>query len=455
MQNLQLTQFYFHDAQYFTDQQLSDIQQQNEEIMKIDYQYNLIIYSFPSNEYINLKDLLFFQRSQILNLSKKQLIMISIKIIEAFKLLPNKTIFYDKICTSNIWIWVSNPLSKDNNHQIQFKAIFTINKNASSEKQNEEINYLSIKTIIQEILQNTDEKLQKQLEFCKIRDIFLYILEQNFEQVDQEQIQCGSYDPKLIEDFLKNLKLNDEKFQIEFGKSYGNLLRNIILNWAIKYPTQFITQNNFKALTIKDITKKLEIDGWFCTLFERYKNFNSQMDSLIYCLQVEQALNDLEKIQNNSKIQSKFQSLNLVNLQIKNQQEFLKKMFPQQCQMENYEFILPDIIQLYNKEIDIIITHGLKVMSNFYKQPQFFSEIRIQQYKFYKIGLNKLDDILFDSLKNQNSQNNLDYQYISKEIKEKLGNFFREEIFEVLKKLAKQQNKQIASCLIYNNQNKY
>ncbi|CAK63621.1 unnamed protein product (macronuclear) [Paramecium tetraurelia] len=74
MESLALTQYHFHNSKDINEEHLQLIEELNDEIVCIYYLQNIVTYSFPSNEYINLKDLLYFKViTEIFNIGKEHL----------------------------------------------------------------------------------------------------------------------------------------------------------------------------------------------------------------------------------------------------------------------------------------------------------------------------------------------------------------------------------------------
>ncbi|CAD8171051.1 unnamed protein product [Paramecium octaurelia] len=446
MENLALTQYHFHNAKDINQEYFQLIEDLNTEIVCIYYLQDIITYQFPANEYINLQDLLFFKEKNILAISKSQLILISIQILEALIKLQKSKILHNQINCQNTWIWVSKPLSSKQNNQIEFKASFSMFSKVSIDKANNDSpDFQSAKKVISQIFQLDDQLKMLDLNLERNAEQLISKLKQYLTQNGTEQKGDGSYDPKLIEKFLKNKKLSNEEFQDQFGNSNGIVMRNIFLNWAIKSEQQFINPTNCQKLSIKDLARELNIDKWFYELFEQLKTKRYLEDYLFYVLQISDALNDIKQIRNNSKLSNQFDFAELQNTIIKYEQKIHKSLFPQLSNhYDDKDNNILDFVSTYQFVIQGIIGQGLKVINSFYRNEIPFQ--KIEEFKFYKQGLNILDEFM---LKNQIRVENLTNQEQVNQIKSILGDFLRDEIFKELKIILHKYNKKLASSLFY------
>ncbi|CAK63620.1 unnamed protein product (macronuclear) [Paramecium tetraurelia] len=278
------------------------------------------------------------------------------------------------------------------------------------------------------------------LDFERNGEQLISKLNQMLKQIGEEQQRDGSYNPKLIEKFLKNTKLSENEFEGQFGKSNGVLLRNILLNWAIKSEKQFINDTNCTELSIKDLARELNIDKWFYELFVQLKTKSYFEDYLFYVLEITEALNDIKQIGNNSNLSNQFDFTELQNTIFKYEQSIHKSLFPQLSTRYNDK---DNIIQILNSSyqniIEDIIYQSQVVIKNFYKN--FIPLQKIEECKFYRQGLNILDEFIVKSQISIQNPNNL--------IKSKLGDFLEDEILKELRKNIHKYHKKIARSLFY------
>ncbi|CAD8076845.1 unnamed protein product [Paramecium primaurelia] len=454
MESLALIQYQFHSTKDINEEYLKLIQELNDEVVYINYVQNIMIYSFPSYEYINLKDLLFFKDNSILAISQSQLILISIQILESLKKLQEFDITHNDIKTENIWIWVSKPLSSKLNNQIEFKAYFSRwNKVSKNIGLLDKIDFYCVKKVIKEIFQQ-DNQLNK-LDFNIQQNVkqIIQTLSQYKNQYTEEQQKNGLYDYKTIEIFLQNRKLSDEEFKKQFGQQNGQFYRNILLNWAIKHQKLFINSQNCTQLSIQDLAKELNIDGWFLELFKELKQNTYLEDYLFYTFQVEEALNDIKQIQNSSSLATKINCQNLIQSIQSYENNLYNSLFPKISKFCN-NMQAQNLTKSYREIINEIIDQCQLIITSFYKNshPIIFPKILI--YRFFKQGLNILDDYLSTNqidiitiCKNSQSQKQIINQVLDK--------FLKDQIINIFLNFTNKENRYIANQLFYNETNIY
>ncbi|CAD8180348.1 unnamed protein product [Paramecium pentaurelia] len=449
MESLALIQYHFHSTKDINEEYLKLIQELNDEVVYINYVQNIMIYQFPSNEYINLKDLLFFKDNSILAISQGQLILISIQILESLKKLQEFDISHNEIKTENIWIWVSKPLSSKYNNQIEFKAYFSRwNKVSKNIGLLDKIDFECVKKIIKEIFSQDNQLYKLEFNLQQNAKQIIQTLSDYKNQYTEEQQKNGLYDYKTIENFLQNKKLNDEEFKKQFGQQNGQFYRNILLNWAIKHQKLFINSQNCTQLSIKDLANELNIDGWFLILFQELKQNTYLEDYIFYTFQVEEALNDIKYIQNSSSLARKINFQNLIQSIQSYENHLYYSLFPKISKFCN-NIQVQNLITSYRDIINEIIDQCQLIITSFYKNSHPIIFPKIQIYTFYQQGLNILDNYLSTNqidiisiLKNPQSQKQIINQVLDK--------FLKDQIIKIFLNFINKENRYIANQLFYN-----